>query len=81
MSDTKAENQLHLTDVVMPGMSGMEVADQLTAQRPGVKVLCMSGHTENAIVDHDVLKPGIAFIQKPFRQEALISKVQALLGG
>ncbi|MCL4502999.1 MAG: PAS domain S-box protein [Deltaproteobacteria bacterium] len=77
----QAQGPIHLlvTDVVMPGMSGKKAAEILRAQRPGLKVLFMSGHTENAIVHHGVLDPGIAFIQKPFRQKQLTAKVREVL--
>ena len=70
---------LMLTDVVMPGMSGRETADNLKPQRPGMKVLFMSGHTENAIVHHGVLDPGTAFIQKPFKYNVLAQKIREVL--
>jgi PAS domain S-box-containing protein len=70
---------LLLTDVLMPGMSGRKLAESLIRQRPETKVLFMSGHTENAIVHHGVLQPGIAFIQKPFRLETLMHKVREVL--
>jgi PAS domain S-box-containing protein len=71
--------QLLLTDVLMPEMSGKALAKRLALRRPEIKVLFMSGHTENAIVHHGVLKPGIAFIQKPFRLETLMCKVREVL--
>jgi PAS domain S-box-containing protein len=70
---------LMLTDAVMPGMSGQELAEKLTSQRPEMKVLFMSGYTENAIVHHGVLDPEIAFIQKPFKYDTLARKVREML--
>jgi PAS domain S-box-containing protein len=72
---------LMLSDVVMSGMSGVEATAQLREQWPELKVLFMSGHTENCIVHHGVLDPGVAFIQKPFRQEQLVRKVREVLDG
>src|SRR5262249_48298940 len=54
-----------LTDVVMPGLSGPELTEQLIAQRPALKVIYMSGYTEEAIARHGVLKPGLPFLNKP----------------
>ena len=68
-----------LTDVVMPGASGPELTRQLVEQRPALKVIYMSGYTEDAIVQHGVLKPGIAFLHKPFTSEALGQKIREVL--
>ena len=70
---------LLLTDVVMPGMSGPEVAQAVTSMRPGTQVLYMSGYTDSAIGHHGVLEPGIAFLQKPFSANDLTRKVRSLL--
>jgi two-component system, cell cycle sensor histidine kinase and response regulator CckA len=68
-----------LTDVVMPGDSGPELTRQLIEQRPRLRVIYMSGYTEEAIVHHGVIKPGIAFLNKPFTSEALGEKIREVL--
>ncbi len=70
---------LVVTDVVMPGMSGREVAQAVTSLRPGTQVLYISGYTDSVIDQHGVLDPGTAFLQKPFSAEDLGHKARQLL--
>ncbi len=74
-------DQIHLllTDVIMPGMNGSELAKRLAKDRPGIKVLYMSGYTENAIGQNGTLEPGIALLQKPFPLPHLRTKVREML--
>ena len=68
-----------LTDVVMPGASGPELTQELVARRPLLKVVYMSGYTEEAIVRHGVIKPGIMFLHKPFTSDTLGQKIREAL--
>jgi hypothetical protein len=71
---------LVLTDVVMPNVSGRELANRLGERWPGIKTLFMSGYTDNVVMHHGVLEEGADFIQKPFSPEELAGKVRAVLG-
>ncbi|MEO5766380.1 MAG: PAS domain S-box protein [Casimicrobiaceae bacterium] len=71
-----ASIDLLLTDVVMPGASGPELAVRLVAERPALKAIYMSGYTDEAIVDQGVLAPGVAFLHKPFSSETLERKIR-----
>jgi len=70
---------LMVTDVVMPQISGRELAERLAPMRPEMKILYMSGYPDNTIVHHGVLEPGTAFLQKPFSLNALELKVREVL--
>jgi CheY-like chemotaxis protein len=75
----KSPIHLMLTDIVMPRMSGSELAKLLKPLYPEIKILYMSGYTDNAIVRHGVLEKGVNYIQKPFTMEGLARKVREVL--
>ena len=71
---------LLLTDVVMPEINGRDLANRLSKARPGIKVLFMSGYTDDAVVRHGILQEGIAYLQKPFTPRSLAERVRTVLG-
>ena len=73
------EIQVLVTDVVMPGMTGPELAEALVASRPGIRVLYMSGYTGDAMVRRREMGDGASFLQKPFSPSAIASKVREIL--
>jgi DNA-binding NtrC family response regulator len=73
------EIKLLITDVVMPNMSGRDLAKELIALYPGLTSLFMSGYPSNIITPHGVLDDGINFIEKPFSIQALAAKVRQAL--
>ena len=77
----RSADPLLLADVAMPGMSGRELADRLAVKGPDMRVLYMSGCTNDTIVHHGVLDPGLSFLQKPFSREALMHKLREVLDG
>jgi two-component system, cell cycle sensor histidine kinase and response regulator CckA len=79
-ADHHAPIHLLLTDVVMPDLNGRDLARRLSAARPDMKVLFMSGYTDDAVVRHGILQEGIAYLQKPFTPRSLSAKVRKVLG-
>jgi CheY-like chemotaxis protein len=78
---TRYSGAIHLllTDVIMPGLSGRELATRLADLRPEARVIFMSGYTDDAVTRHGVLEPGLAYLQKPFTPDTLGRKVREVL--
>jgi PAS domain S-box-containing protein len=72
---------LLLTDVIMPGMSGSQLAESILKQRPQTKIVYMTGYTDDMVVQHKVLEPGVKLLQKPFGKAELALKVRSTLDG
>jgi FixJ family two-component response regulator len=70
---------LMITDVVMPGMSGQKLAERLTTITPHMKVLYMSGYTDDVVLRHGILDAGMPFINKPFAAGDLAAKIRQIL--
>ena len=70
---------LLLSDVVMPQTSGRDLADRISEMRPEIKVLWMSGYTDDTIAHHGILEPGLHFLQKPFTPASLGEKIREVL--
>ena len=79
VSSFSAPPDLLITDVVMPGLSGVEVARRVNERFPGIRVLYISGYTEDASVHHGILEGGVEFLQKPFTATELLQRVTTLL--
>ena len=78
--DGDAAIDLLFTDIVMPGgMNGRQLADEACRRRPGIKVLFTSGYTENAIVHHGRLDPGVLLLAKPYRKQQLAQMIRSAL--
>lgn len=82
MAESFAEPiDLLLTDVIMPGMSGRQLAERIVKQRPKTRIVYMTGYTDDMVVQHKVLEPGVQLLQKPFTKRELAGKVRATLDG
>jgi len=77
----EAKDSLHLvlTDVVMPGMNGKQLADDLRKQKPAISIIFMSGYAEDLIAQRGVIPAGIDFIEKPFTARTLLNRIRVVL--
>jgi two-component system cell cycle sensor histidine kinase/response regulator CckA len=79
----RTPNTIHLllTDLVLPGIGGRDIAQKVAGIRPGIKVLFMSGYTDDAVIRNHGVDSALAFLQKPFTSAALSAKVREVLDG
>ena len=75
----KSRVDLLLTDIVLPGISGLQLSQKLRASKPGLKVIYMSGYSDDVIAHHGILDNDISFIQKPFTSMVLTKKIRDVL--
>jgi len=75
-----ARINLLVTDVVLPRMNGPQLVERVRTSRPDIKVLFMSGYTDEAIIQHGILDSGVVFLQKPITPDGLARKVREALG-
>jgi two-component system, cell cycle sensor histidine kinase and response regulator CckA len=80
VQETSQTIQLLLTDVIMPGMSGPDLAKNLQALHPSIPVLYMSGYTDNKVIRRSDIDPGTNLLNKPFTREKLTTKVREMMG-
>lgn len=81
MASTASQLDLLLTDIVMPGMNGLQLSERIRAFRPGIQTLFMSGYTDDVLGHHGVLEKNVHFLTKPFTEKSLSRKVQEALRG
>lgn len=79
VADTVTEFDLLLTDIMMPGMNGVEVAAQIAEAYPGIRIFFMSGYADQDLIRQGLLTPGARFLQKPFSPMELVSEIRAIL--
>jgi two-component system cell cycle sensor histidine kinase/response regulator CckA len=77
----EASDEIHplFTDVILPDMNGRELSELLRIARPSLKVLFTSGYSDDIIAPRGILDPGVAYLSKPFRQDALLAKIREVL--